>query len=235
MRLSEVIKKFRIDNGISQRQLASMCKDVSNGYLSMLENEFNPSTGKPIVPSLPKLKSIAEAMGMTLDALINLADDIEVDLSEQPKSLPNNLHPILPNSGQQIRVIGEIAAGKPIYMEEDYETWVNAPMRADFALIVRGDSMNPTYLDGDVVYIREQPSVNDGQIAAVAIDDSATLKHVYRWLNGLNLVSDNPAYPPIFVDPSEQSVRVLGAVVGYTRMYANTNKLAGVSKGMPKK
>lgn len=232
MRLSEIIKEYRLQNGLSQRQFAIKCRDVSNGYLSMLENECNPATGKPIIPSIPKLKSIAEAMEMTLDALIGMADDMEVDISAP--DLPSNVHPILPESSQHIRVLGEIAAGKPMYMEEDYETWVNAPMKADFALIVRGDSMSPTYLDGDVVYIKEQPAVDDGQVAAVAVDDSATLKHVYKWLNGLNLVSDNPAYPPIYVDPSEQDVRILGIVVGYTRMYASKDKLSGVTKGMPK-
>lgn len=181
-----------------------------------------------------KLTPIAQALETTEADLMGWTEAAKVDVST-PKNFPSNIMPILPDSGQRIRVLGEIAAGKPLYMEEDYETWVPAPMKADFALIVRGDSMLPTYMDGDVVYIREQPSVDDGQVAAVAVDDSATLKHVYRWLDGLNLVSDNPAYPPIYVDPSEQDVRVLGIVVGYTRMYANIDKLAGVTKGMPLK
>lgn len=236
MRLSEIIKAYRDSNGLSQRRFASLCKDISNGYLSMIENEVNPSTGKPIVPSLPKLKSIAEAMGMTLDTLISMADDMDVDISSaQRETLPINVFKIAEESSQRVRVLGEIAAGKPLYMEEDYETWVDAPMKADFALIVRGDSMYPTYLDGDVVYIREQPDVDDGQVAAVAVDDSATLKHVYHLVNGINLISDNPAHLPIFVDPAEQEIRILGIVVGFTRMYANVNKLAGVSKGMPRK
>lgn len=230
--IGQRIKKRRQELNLSAEQLADAV-GVSHATMYRYEN------GSIKKVNTTKLQPIARALKTTEAYLMGWTDspdNISVEPNEPAaKSLPKNLHPILPNSGQQIRVIGEIAAGKPIYMEEDYETWVNAPMKADFALIVRGDSMNPTYLDGDVVYIREQPSVDDGQIAAVAIDDSATLKHVYRWLNGLNLVSDNPAYPPIFVDPSEQSVRVLGAVVGYTRMYANTNKLAGVSKGMPKK
>lgn len=150
-------------------------------------------------------------------------------------NLPSNVMPIVSGTGQRVRVLGEIAAGKPLYMEEDYETWVDAPMKADFALVVRGDSMYPTYLDGDVVYIKAQPDVDDGQVAAVAVDDSATLKHVYHLTSGINLISDNPAHPPIFVDPADQEIRILGIVVGFTRMYANVNKLAGVSKGMPGK
>lgn len=179
-----------------------------------------------------KLTPIAQALETTEAELMGWTENVKGDALLNV-DLPSNITPITPGTGQKVRVLGEIAAGKPIYMEEDYETWVNAPMKADFALVVRGDSMLPTYLDGDVVYIKEQPTVEEGQIAAVAVDDSATLKHVYHWLHGINLVSDNPAYPPIFVDPEEQEIRVLGIVVGFTRMYANTNKLAGVTKGMP--
>ena len=231
MRLSEIIREYRNAQGLSQRQFAAKCNGISNGYLSMLENECNPKTGKPPIPSLVKLGAIAEAMGLTLDRLIDMADDMQVDISA-PANLPSNITPIVPGTGQRVRVLGEIAAGKPLYMEEDYETWVDAPMKADFALVVRGDSMHPTYLDGDVVYIKAQPDVDDGQVAAVAVDDSATLKHVYHLVNGINLISDNPAHPPIFVDPADQEIRILGIVVGFTRMYANVNKLAGLSKGM---
>lgn len=235
-----LISQLRKERNLSQEDFAQMI-----GCTKQTISNYERNTRKPDYETLEAIADVfnvpmsfflsEEEQREKLERIYRTYDIVKKLDSSQENPLPKNLHSILPNSGQQVRVLGEIAAGKPIYMEEDYETWVNAPMRADFALIVRGDSMNPTYLDGDVVYIREQPSVDDGQIAAVAIDDSATLKHVYRWLNGLNLVSDNPAYPPIFVDPSEQSVRVLGAVVGYTRMYANTNKLAGVSKGMPKK
>lgn len=233
MRLSEIIKKYRTETGLSQRQFALKCKGLSNGYISMIENECNPATGKPIIPSIDKLKLIADAMNISLGNLIEIADDMDVSIATEEPSIPSNLTPIHPGSGQRIRVVGEIAAGKPIYMDEDYETYVDSPMKADFALIVRGDSMVPTYLDGDVVYIKQQSSVDDGQVAAVAVDDSATLKHVYKWNGGLNLVSDNPRYAPIHVNLDEQDVRVLGVVVGFTRMYAANNKLSGVTKGMP--
>jgi transcriptional regulator with XRE-family HTH domain len=80
VRLSQIIKAYRAENGLSQRQFAAKCNGVSNGYLSMLENECNPSTGKPIIPSIDKLNALAETMGMTLGSLIEMADDMEVDI-----------------------------------------------------------------------------------------------------------------------------------------------------------
>lgn len=233
MRLSDILKDYRSKNNISQRQLAAKCTGVSNGYISMLENGINPTTGKPIVPSIDKLRSIAEAMGMTLSQLIDIADDMDVDISDAEHStIPSNLKPIRPGSGQRVRIVGEIAAGQPIYMDEDYETYVDSPMKADFALVVRGDSMVPTYLDGDIVYIKAQPAVNNGQIAAVAIDESATLKHVYMTKYGLSLMSDNPNYAPIFVKPEDHEIRILGVVVGFTRMYNASNTRIDISKGI---
>ena len=103
---------------------------------------------------------------------------------------------------------------------QDHETYVSGPMGADFALTVRGDSMEPTYLTGDIVYLRQQDDVYDGQIAAVSIDGEVTLKHVYHAPDGLTLVSDNTAYPPRVVTlPDYDSIRILGLVIGYTRMY----------------
>mgnify|MGYP002509742189 CR=1 FL=1 len=85
MRLSEIIKSYREANKLSQRQFAIKCEDVSNGYISMIENECNPTTGKPIVPSLDKLNSIAIAMNMSLSQLIERADDMDVDISDVQK------------------------------------------------------------------------------------------------------------------------------------------------------
>jgi repressor LexA len=93
--------------------------------------------------------------------------------------------------------------------------------------------MKPTYLSGDIIYIKAQPDVAEGAVAVVLIDDTATLKHIYRTPHGVTLVSDNPAYPPMYYNPSEdQPIRILGIPVGYTRMYAHTAPI--VTKGMPK-
>lgn len=82
MTLQEIIKDYRQKHGYSQRQLAIIC-DLSNGYISMLEKGINPNTKEPIVPTLTALSKLAKGMGMTLNDLLNLADDMLVDISTE--------------------------------------------------------------------------------------------------------------------------------------------------------
>ena len=93
-----------------------------------------------------------------------------------------------------------------------------AGMRCDFALRVRGDSMTGARIrDGDIVFIRAQEDVDDGQIAAVIVEDEATLKRVYHVRDGLQLLSENPNYPPMLFTLEEYaSIRILGRAVGFT-------------------
>lgn len=88
-------------------------------------------------------------------------------------------------------------------------------MHADFGLVVSGDSMIGADIhDGDVVFIRSQPIVDDGQIAAVRIDDDATLKRFYKNPDGCTLVSMNPQYPPmIFNSDNCDSIQIIGLAV----------------------
>ena len=78
--------------------------------------------------------------------------------------------------------------------------------------------MIPTFNNGDLVLIRQQPEVNNGQIAAVNIDGETTLKHLYYQDGGILLVADNPAFAPMFV-PAEKEIIVHGLAVGYVRMF----------------
>lgn len=80
MTLSTFIKEYRTTHGLSQRQFATRC-GVSNGYISMLEREVNPSTGEPAVPSLVMLRKIASGMGITLDDLFAQVDDMPVTVN----------------------------------------------------------------------------------------------------------------------------------------------------------
>lgn len=214
MTLGDLIYQYRVDHHISQRAFAQRC-NVSNVYISMLEKNNNPSTGKPIIPSVTQLKAIASAMGYTLDEIMRMVDDDSLVSLEGDITRVSNMSP------KMVPLLGEVAAGEPIFADQQYGIYVNSPANADFALTIKGESMNPTYLEGDVVYIKQQPDIDfDGQIAVVLLDDSATVKHVYKQENGLLLVSDNPAWKPMFKPFSEyNTVRILGKVCGYTRMY----------------
>ena len=121
---------------------------------------------------------------------------------------------------RKIPLLGTIACGEPILAQENIECDVSIPedIDADFALRCKGDSMiDARIMDGDVVYIRQQPSVNNGEIAAVLIGDEATLKKIYLSGDTLTLLACNSSYEP-FVYSGEQlnEIRILGKAVGFT-------------------
>lgn len=142
---------------------------------------------------------------------------------EEPEPpLPGNIIP-LPKT-YQVPLVGEIACGRPITAIENVEEMVDVPeyIRADFALRCKGDSMiNARIFDGDIVYIRKQEEVENGEIAAVMIADAAemaeaTLKRVYLTGDQLILQAENPTFPPMmFVGESMNQVSILGKAVAF--------------------
>lgn len=116
-----------------------------------------------------------------------------------------------------VPIIGQFAAGKPILADEHIEAYLpcEAGVHADFVLIVSGDSMIGADIhDGDVVFICSQPIVDNGQIAAVRIDDDATLKRFYKNPDGCTLVSMNPKCPPmVFNSGNCDSIQIIGLAV----------------------
>ena len=181
-------------------------------------------------PKPPTIATIASCFGVSPAWLAGASDDA------QPDALPGNLRRVSDLHTQRVPLIGRVAAGEPIMAEEDYETFVSAPVKCDAALEVQGESMMPTYLPGDIIYIRRQSDVRDGPVAVVLLDDEATLKHVYHDPNGVTLISDNPAYPPMRFTADDYSyMGIYGVPVGYTRMFrSETDALARVTKGFPK-
>jgi len=144
----------------------------------------------------------------------------DVEKTKKRLKLPADIIPISQLHRQTIPLIGAVAAGEPILATEDCEVYIDAPVKADYALTVEGDSMNPTFIEGDIIYIRQQDDVDDGTVGVVLCEDSACLKHIYHIKNGLQLVSENPKYPPMIRTwPEYDTIRILGKVVGYTRMY----------------
>lgn len=120
----------------------------------------------------------------------------------------------------KLPVIESIACGTPILAEENIEQYVNCPknIRADFALTCKGDSMiNARIFDGDVVYIRQQKTVDNGEIAAVMVEGEATLKRVRLFQDHLVLEPENPLYKPfVYWNDEMQSVQIIGKAVAFT-------------------
>lgn len=211
MTLGEYIKNYLRENNMTYRELAQRCDGVSHQYLYVLANGKNPSTGKRSIPSLEKVRSIARAMGVTLTDILRAVDDFQITLEEP--TAKNLMEP----PKNHIPLVGAIAAGEPIF-DEFVDEFVDTNINADCALIVRGNSMLPLYHDGDIVYIRECPEIAyNGQIAAVIVEDEATLKRVYKGPQ-IRLKSENTDYKDIVIDPAEKSVRILGKVVAFTRI-----------------
>lgn len=145
---------------------------------------------------------------------------------EQPTPKPTSPAPIPPGfipmpEMMQVPLIGSIACGTPILAEQNIKSYIGVPAawRADFALECHGDSMAPTICDGDVVCIRKQPEVEQGQIAAVRIGEEATLKHFYYQNDVMTLLADNPSVcpPMVYTGPQLEEVEVEGLAVGFCR------------------
>lgn len=136
----------------------------------------------------------------------------------QEFSLPPGMLPI---TVQRVPLLGSIHAGEPTYAEESFDGYavLGSAVRCDFALRVKGDSMvNARIYDGDIVFIRKQDTVENGEIAAVLLDDETTLKRVRFLKNGRTvLYPENPKYEPIFIgeEGETRSVRILGKAVAF--------------------
>lgn len=127
----------------------------------------------------------------------------------------------LPITMQRVPLLGGIHAGEPTYAEEDFDGYavLGSAVRCDFALRVVGDSMiNARIYDGDIVFIRKQDTVENGEIAAVLIDDETTLKRVRFLAGGMTMFCpENPKYEPIVVGGAGETrnVRILGKAVAF--------------------
>lgn len=188
------VRELRIRAGLQQKELAILA-GVSHPTVSDWE------TGKKN-PSGERLKKLSQIFGVD-NATILGYDPVYIPI--QRNAVP---------------IIGEIACGSPITAEENIDGYAALPegVTADFALRCKGDSMEPLFRNGDLVLIRKQEDVENGQIAAVSIDGEATLKHVYHKPDGLLLVAENPAYEPIYAR-AEQVILIHGLAVGYTRLF----------------
>lgn len=119
-----------------------------------------------------------------------------------------------------VPLVGRIACGDPITAEENLEGHVSIPAEwhASFTLMCAGASMEPSIHDGDLVAIRSQPTVENGQIAAVRIENEATLKRVYLYEDHIELRPENPAYPSIIrFGENMNDVHIEGKAVGLCR------------------
>lgn len=192
---------------LNDKSRKDVCNDLGFNY-----NTYTDWVKGNKYPRMDKVEMLANYFGILKSDLIE-----EKDSKERVAEIPTATNIIPMPEAKSIPLVGKIACGTPITATENLEGYIKIPaqLEADFALVCRGDSMvGARIMDGDFVAIRQQPDVDDGEIAAVLIEDEATLKRVYKMPGRLVLRAENPRYAPIDLSGAElDSVRILGKVV----------------------
>ena len=205
--LYDRIKSRRTELGLTVEELAHKMGYKDKSSISKIEN------GKADIPQ-SKIAAFADALQTTPAYLMGWEEQPE----PKKPTIPPGFEP-MPKM-KKIPLIGSIACGEPITAEQNIEKMVDVPeyIRCDFSLTCHGDSMVDAGIhDKDVVYIRTQPEVENGEIAAVRIDGEATLKRVYYNPGTLTLMPANPAYAPMVYTGSQlEEVHIEGKAVGWT-------------------
>lgn len=198
------IKQVRESKGMTQGELGKSC-GVTKQTIFKYEN--NIITNIP----LDRLEMIADALVVSSAYLMGWSDSMDRAVK---KELPPGVLP-LPEM-KEWPVIGATACGDPIHREVFDETvWAPVDINAEAVFRCDGDSMiNARIFDGDLVFINTSLQVDDGQIGLVRIGEEYTLKRVYRGDGFLQLVAENPAYPPRVVSGAElEDTEIVGKAV----------------------
>ncbi len=204
MDIGEYIKMLRTSKGLSQEDLGKIV-GVQRAAVQKWE------AGKTQNLKRDTIKKLADFFE------VNPANFIDIDKTFDVFSISGVMP--LPNTVKKPR-LGVITCGEPILAEENLEGYDEVPnnIECDFTLRCKGDSMiNARINDGDVVYIKQQSVVDSGQIAAVMIDNEATLKRVYIYDDKIILQPENPKYQPfVFIKEEMNRIRILGKATGFT-------------------
>lgn len=198
MTIGEKIKKLRLDNNMTLEELGGKV-GVSKQSLFKYENG--------IVTNIPldRIEKLGKVLGVDPSELVGWSNVKEVKLDIQPRKIP---------------ILGKIAAGTPILAVENHEDYFDTSefINADFALQIQGDSMIGSRIyDGDIVFLKKQSFIDNGQIGAFLIDGEATLKIFNKQNNTVMLLSSNPNYSPIILSPEKENI-ILGKLIGvYSR------------------
>lgn len=240
--LSRVIKKLR--GSQSLRAFAQKC-GISHTTIDNLEKGVDYRTGKPTQIKLATLCKIFEACNVPeylaylavgdgdqegIDEMIDAAiagdlygtngDCVVRQFGPSSRShlsmIGANVRPV---SRKRLPMLGNVACGEPTFADEQHDTFVDAvsDVGADFCLTAKGDSMiNARIFDGDILFVKQQESVDDGEIAVVLIEEETTVKRVYydKENNVITLMPENPTHKPMrFEGAKLEQIRILGKVV----------------------
>lgn len=196
MTIGARIKELREKSNFTQEELG---KKLNTTKQTIFKYENN------IVTNIPtsKIQLLAKIFNVTPAYLMGWEDNIYSYENVMPLPKMKN-----------VPLVGTIACGKPILAEENIEAYIEVPIEynVDFCLRAKGDSMiNARIFDGDVVYIHKQEDVENGEIAAVLIDDEATLKRIYKSADRITLRAENPTFDDIvYTKDDDKTITILG-------------------------
>ncbi|MDY3005949.1 S24 family peptidase [Anaerococcus porci] len=206
-----IIKNLRTERNLTQEEVGKII-GASKQTLHKYENG--------IITNIPqdKIEALANLFDVSPSYIMGWEKD-KTDLSNIPGVIP--VKKII-----KIPILGHIQCGKPVMSVENYEGYFPADpeiINSDFCLYADGDSMIDVGInEGDLVFFKQTPQVENGTIAAVFVNDTTTLKRFYKKENQIILQPENKSYSPIIIREGDgQDVRVLGEMVG---MYCKGSK-----------
>lgn len=213
---SDRLKEYMNMTGLKQVDILEKCKPFCEKYnIRIGKNDLSQYVSGKVQPRQNKLSILGMALGVSEAWLMgyDVPMNHSLDISKFDNIYPVNL--------KKIPLLGEIACGKPIFANEERESYVLAgsEIHADFCLRAKGDSMvNARILDGDIVFIRKQDMVDNGEIAAVAIGDDVTLKRVFYHPEQdlLILKAENSKYQDMIYSQNQlDQVYILGKAIAF--------------------
>ena len=194
------IYELRTQMGITMKEAAARLGMPYTTYVNYDKGTREPNSETLIL--------LARFFGTTIDNLLGKTDAL----------IPPGFQPMPEMSA--VPLVGSIACGTPILAEQNIEARIGVPAlwQADFALTCHGNSMAAMIQDGDIVCIRKQPEVENGESAAVRIGEEATLKRFYRQGDTVMLQAENPAFSPlVYTRDQLNEITIEGRVVGICR------------------
>lgn len=209
------IKQRRTELGMTQEELGRRLR-LNKSTIQRYESGAITSI------KLPVIQAIAKQLNVSPEWLALKTDEIGSYIPVHAGTSIEHINNIIPlPETKEVPLLGTIACGEPILAEENIEDYVDVDqdIQADFALRCKGDSMIGARINsGDIVFIHQQPDIENGEIAAVLIGDEATLKRVYKYpgKNMLVLKAANPAFEDLIFSGSElNDIRIIGKAVGF--------------------
>ena len=202
MTMGERIKALRTQQGLTQEELGEKVGVKKSAI-------YKYETGLVVNLKRSTIEKLAKALGVKPTYLMGMTNEDPVPPGFSP----------MPQM-DQVPLVGRVACGTPITAEQNIERMVSVPSdwRATFTLKCKGKSMEPRILDGDLVAIRKQPMVENGEVAAVRIGEEATLKHVYVYSKYIELRPENPEFESIIkIGDEMEDVVIEGKAVGLCR------------------